>query len=162
MALIKCYECSAEISDKAKFCPKCGAPARLHKWRCPKCGNMISEEPCCYCADRNAIVNITSAQQPKSDSQTTEPKNRKSKKSGRVIGALSFLIILAVVPIIIVTSNSRSSAGNTNSLDPNRTEESCSFYGTTKVYGTAHQTSVSCFSDGDGWYNPCFGHHHHK
>ena len=49
MALIKCYECSAEISDKARSCPKCGAPVIVHKWRCSKCGNMISEEPCPYC-----------------------------------------------------------------------------------------------------------------
>lgn len=27
MALISCLECKAEISDKAKSCPKCGAPA---------------------------------------------------------------------------------------------------------------------------------------
>ena len=27
MALIKCYECSREISDKAPACPHCGAPA---------------------------------------------------------------------------------------------------------------------------------------
>ena len=26
MALIKCYECSREISDKAPACPHCGAP----------------------------------------------------------------------------------------------------------------------------------------
>lgn len=34
MALIKCSECSAEISDKASCCPKCGAPVVVHKWRC--------------------------------------------------------------------------------------------------------------------------------
>ena len=28
MAIIKCEECGAEISDKAKVCPKCGAPIR--------------------------------------------------------------------------------------------------------------------------------------
>ena len=27
MALIQCYECSREISDKAPACPHCGAPA---------------------------------------------------------------------------------------------------------------------------------------
>ena len=27
MALIKCYECEKEISDKAPACPHCGAPA---------------------------------------------------------------------------------------------------------------------------------------
>jgi hypothetical protein len=26
MALIKCYECNKEMSDKAKACPHCGAP----------------------------------------------------------------------------------------------------------------------------------------
>jgi predicted amidophosphoribosyltransferase len=26
MALVKCYECSKEISDKAPTCPHCGAP----------------------------------------------------------------------------------------------------------------------------------------
>ena len=26
MALIKCYECGKEISDKAPSCPQCGAP----------------------------------------------------------------------------------------------------------------------------------------
>ena len=26
MALIKCYECEKEISDKAPACPHCGAP----------------------------------------------------------------------------------------------------------------------------------------
>lgn len=28
MALIECYECGAEISEKAKACIKCGAPVR--------------------------------------------------------------------------------------------------------------------------------------
>ena len=29
MALIECYECGKEISDKAPTCPNCGAPQRL-------------------------------------------------------------------------------------------------------------------------------------
>ena len=33
MALIECYECEKEISDKAPACPHCGAPRREdHKW----------------------------------------------------------------------------------------------------------------------------------
>jgi len=31
MALISCLECKAEISDKAKSCPKCGAPAMVEQ-----------------------------------------------------------------------------------------------------------------------------------
>ena len=29
MALIKCSECGAEISDKATECPKCGCPVEV-------------------------------------------------------------------------------------------------------------------------------------
>jgi uncharacterized membrane protein YvbJ len=31
MALIKCYECDKQISDRADICPKCGAPVRGEK-----------------------------------------------------------------------------------------------------------------------------------
>ncbi len=31
MALIKCYECGKEISDKIKYCIKCGAPIKDKK-----------------------------------------------------------------------------------------------------------------------------------
>ena len=31
MALIKCYECSKEISDQAAACPQCGAPKSTPK-----------------------------------------------------------------------------------------------------------------------------------
>lgn len=32
MALIRCPECSSDISDKAWSCPKCGYPMREPKW----------------------------------------------------------------------------------------------------------------------------------
>ena len=31
MAMIKCPECGREISDKASFCPHCGAPVTVEK-----------------------------------------------------------------------------------------------------------------------------------
>lgn len=37
MALIKCPECSREVSDKARNCPYCGNPID-RKTYCPKCG----------------------------------------------------------------------------------------------------------------------------
>lgn len=61
MALIKCSECSAEISDEASCCPKCGAPATVHKWRCSKCGNMVSEKTCPHCNGKSSTVSSTSA-----------------------------------------------------------------------------------------------------
>lgn len=39
MALIQCSECSAEISDKASSCPKCGAPVVANVLNNSKCGN---------------------------------------------------------------------------------------------------------------------------
>lgn len=41
MALIKCGECSSEVSDKAKTCPNCGAPV-IALIRCTECSNEIS------------------------------------------------------------------------------------------------------------------------
>ena len=40
MALIKCPECGAEVSDKAEACPKCGYPIRImyRSYVCKQCG----------------------------------------------------------------------------------------------------------------------------
>ena len=37
MTLIKCYECYKEISDKAKYCPQCGAPKNVEKEGAKNC-----------------------------------------------------------------------------------------------------------------------------
>ena len=42
MALVKCYECGAEISSIATQCPKCGAPQKKTK-KCYECGAEIAE-----------------------------------------------------------------------------------------------------------------------
>jgi RNA polymerase subunit RPABC4/transcription elongation factor Spt4 len=41
MALIKCFECSKEISDTAKSCPHCGAGRSRE---CHECYERISED----------------------------------------------------------------------------------------------------------------------
>lgn len=41
MALIKCIECGHEISDKASYCPQCGAPVEK-TIQCTECGNFVS------------------------------------------------------------------------------------------------------------------------
>lgn len=38
MALIKCKECGAMISDKAGHCPHCGAPVEIQATVCKECG----------------------------------------------------------------------------------------------------------------------------
>ena len=140
MAIIQCPECGREMSDKAEKCIHCG---------CPLDG-----------AVQNADV--------------TAPKTKNSKgKTGGVLGAfvVFFLImglfIFAFVALINNSSSNRSSSnssGNSDSAvpDPDRTWESCSLYGETRVFGSVHTDRTYCLSDGDGYYNPVFGHHHHK
>lgn len=109
VALIKCYECSAEISDKAKHCPKCGAPVIVHKWRCPKCGNTINEEPCCYCNNEQMVIKNNTDAQTENNTQTVKQNNKSNNGFGKFIGILTSLIILIIIPIIIATSNSQHS-----------------------------------------------------
>lgn len=69
-----------------------------------------------------------------------------------------FFLIALVLSIFTLLCGCESE----NNPDPNRTEEKCTYFGTTRVFGTEHQIKVHCTPDGDGWYNPVFGHHHHK
>jgi len=47
MALIKCKDCSNEISDSAEACPKCGAPVPRtigpDEEQCPFCVTVVNE-----------------------------------------------------------------------------------------------------------------------
>lgn len=45
--------------------------------------------------------------------------------------------------------------------DPNRTQENCSFQGTADVLPEMHNNGY-CHTDGDGYFWPLIGHHHHK
>lgn len=96
MALIKCPECSAEISDRARCCPKCGALIIVHKWRCSKCGNMISEEPCPYCRNAQTAVN-TNTRGYESSAGTTTTSVAKKKRN---LGELSTFLVIIVIAII--------------------------------------------------------------
>lgn len=93
MALIKCYECGNEISDKASSCPNCGAPVVVHKWRCSECGNMISEEPCPYCSNLYSNVNATTIE--KSSTQSIAHKKSNSAFVKIVSGLIPLFLILA-------------------------------------------------------------------
>lgn len=143
MALIKCSECSAEISDKASCCPKCGA-------------HITSEFD---------NIDIYSFSAPQSDKTEIANKNqnvdktpsfvKKNKRHLRLLFIICFIAMFAIVVIGLIQNKGKSP-------DPNRTTEKCSLYGTTRVFGIEHQMNTTCIKDGDGWYHPTFGHHHHK
>ena len=56
MALIKCSVCGGEMSDQAKFCPKCGSENKL----CPNCGEQVAENAtiCSNCGINLSHTNI--------------------------------------------------------------------------------------------------------
>ncbi|WP_123592198.1 zinc-ribbon domain-containing protein [Salinisphaera orenii] len=62
MALIKCAECTNEVSDSAVSCPKCGAPVKSIPTQtgpsCPFCKTSISEgaEVCKECGAQKGYV----------------------------------------------------------------------------------------------------------
>ena len=66
MALIKCEECEKEISDKARFCPKCGAENKFTF--CPDCNNKVSRNAL-SCPNCGCIINI------KNDNATIKQSN---------------------------------------------------------------------------------------
>lgn len=123
MSLIKCSECSAEISDKASRCPKCGAPVVVHEWRCSKCGNMISEEPCPHCSKAQTAVNTNTV--GCANSVGTTPAFVAKKKSD--LGVLiTFLVVVAIGIVIVIAV---STLGNGGSTESKKSHSNCMFIG---------------------------------
>lgn len=89
-------------------------------------------------------------------------QDNKAKALWVVLGIIAAILIIATIVLQSGNSGGNGGSSNSNSLDPNRTTESCLYYGSTKVFGSAHTSRVHCITDGDGYYNPSFGHHHHK
>lgn len=149
MALIKCSECSAQISDKANCCPKCGAPVAVHKWRCSKCGNMISEEPCPYCSNAQTAVNINSAAYESSVS-ATPAFVAKDKRNLRI---LVTCLVIAAIAIIVVAVFSTKNSNNSSSQNPH---DNCTYIGKDREYFAGPMVDV--------YYNydyPEWGYHVH-
>ena len=87
MALINCKNCGAEISDKAKVCPKCGqsvnvdvTPAPI----CPECSEKIQEgaKVCPNCG-------------------YTLSSKRKIKKFA-ILGSVALVVVLIIVIVIAI------------------------------------------------------------
>lgn len=64
MALVKCVECGAEISEKALACPQCGCPRSSlpERQKCPECGNVLLTDhsgPCTECGHPNPFGSLS-------------------------------------------------------------------------------------------------------
>ena len=71
------------------------------------------------------------------------------------------LLVIMIAAIILGLSACGESDSGESAPDPNRTRESCSFLGEAPVYPSYHNKGY-CHRDGDGYYWPAVGHHHHK
>ena len=107
MALIKCSECSAEISDKAGHCPKCGAPVVAHKWRCPSCGNMINEDVCPYCGGGSNDIYSTDIS---GNESVISAQPEFVKKNKRYLGVLVTILVIAAVAIMVIVIGTQSNS----------------------------------------------------
>ncbi len=72
-----------------------------------------------------------------------------------IIGVLAVIFVSALAIMVLCSGDDSSSP------DPNRTEESCTRFGTADVFPAMH-CNGNCYEDADGYYYPTFGHHHHK
>ncbi|MCX6326863.1 MAG: zinc ribbon domain-containing protein [Bacteroidia bacterium] len=103
MALIKCKECNAQVSDKAKNCPKCGAPVIIKEIiKCFECGTELEKgmKVCSNCGvEQELKYKIIEDSQKVLDRNTTAALPLPVKKSNRLmwyvvsIGALLLILI---------------------------------------------------------------------
>lgn len=151
MALIRCPECSAEISDRAKCCPKCGAPVAVHKWRCAKCGNTISETPCPYCGGEGNLPKYyhISSNANSSGAKSVSAKQRK-RNAGYTLLAVA-ITLAAVLLCCIAIGNGGKSNHQTNPHD------NCHYVGKDREYFAGPMVDVYFNYDHPEW-----GYHTHE
>ncbi len=146
MALIKCPECSAKISDKARCCPKCGAPVAF------KLDNID------IYSFSDSQPSMSKVAKGKNNVDTTPAFVSKNKRN--LVVLITCLVIVFIVTIVFAAISQNGSSSN-KKTNLNRTQENCTFLGTANVYPALHANG-NCVPDGDGYFYPGFGHHHHK
>lgn len=82
MALIKCPECGAEISEKAIHCPSCGTPINnsANKKFCQHCGEQIDKD-CVICPKCGKQVADLSQNNPDNSSPIIINNNNSASSS---------------------------------------------------------------------------------
>ena len=104
MALIKCKECGAEISDAATACPKCGAP-NVRRNVCPDCGASYPEnaQMCPNCgAPNHSFDSIPNPQQPVGFSNVVNSQTPPmARPDSNLVGAI-MVTIFCCLPLGIV------------------------------------------------------------
>ena len=96
MALIKCKECGAQISDQATTCPKCGAPVERMIF-CSECGTQMNENtkacPNCGCPNPLYKTDNVYSHTPHNSGTSTSSDVFAPGRSGKSRGAFALLAI---------------------------------------------------------------------
>jgi len=109
MALINCIECNAQISDKAKKCPKCGVDIIVkEKVKCYECNTELEMEAKeCYNCGAEQLVNKVKIPQSVNEEEAIINTEIKRTKIKWIVGISSILIIATIV-ILIINKNQPS------------------------------------------------------
>lgn len=126
MALIKCKECGAMISDKAEFCPHCGCPIKEMNEAAPT-EQQASPQP----EPQSSVEETIRANREIQESETPSPVNNYGngtedgggnippKKDSPykwlyIIGAIVAVLLVAII-VILVTGNKESEGTKSDS-----------------------------------------------
>lgn len=80
MSLIRCPECSHEISDQASACPQCGCPIRSSQTEAKKRTYKGPPDECSHCG--NSLL-----------------KEKEAKSEG--VGCIVFVLGIALTPVVV-------------------------------------------------------------
>lgn len=118
MALIKCYECSAEISDNAICCPHCGAPIAVPKVESSETqqDNPLESTSDCKNSDLKTNTDIAkneiASDYTMRDIKRQKAKRRSKSKAAKIISALIVISIIAVAVFVCKFFNDNTNENN--------------------------------------------------
>lgn len=115
MALIKCYECSAEISDKASRCPNCGAPVTAQKTEMSKIRQYNQRETVDNCSNSEKDANTSMAENKISlDSLNQNQKHQAVKKDNKakIVWVVLALLVATIIIVVFLVSGHLSNDKN--------------------------------------------------
>ncbi|MGP1591263.1 MAG: zinc ribbon domain-containing protein [Prevotella sp.] len=122
MAIIKCPECNASVSDRAPICPTCGAEIKGKITVCPTCNTayFTEKEECPKCASEKNTAEIASVKETFSIGTSTQnlevvpttelkkPTPAQNNKPKKNIILSSFIIaLIACTTLFYVYSNAQ-------------------------------------------------------
>lgn len=99
MALIKCYECGKDVSDKAKKCPSCGAKVIKPIGNCKQCGTTVYKAGKC----------------PKCRAKVSKPLTLLGVLGWGIVGIFAYMVITINMNMSHSTASTADSSSESSS-----------------------------------------------